>query len=131
MAPQLTTLVILEAGAEAQGSLGRVVAQAEGEAMPRFVARVRAMVAGAPEVHRVVLVAGKQHDFARIAARAEIARAAASSVAGGGGGSLVLAASDLKGELAQRALAEILHEQIGGRVRVTAPAFDDATSVAA
>jgi hypothetical protein len=131
MAPQLTTLVILEAGAEAPRSVGRVVAQAEGETMQRFVARVRATVAAAPEVHRVTLVAGKQHDFARIAARAEIARAAASTVASGGGGSLVLAASDLKGELAQRALAEILDEQIGGSVRVTAPAFDGDTSVAA
>lgn len=125
-----STLVIVESGADACGIAGRVLSQMDGEAMPRFVARARAAVSAATDLQRVVIVAGLVHDFARIAARSEIARGAAMSVASGGGGSLVLAASDMRGELAQRALGEILREQLGSSVRVSLAAFD-ATSLAA
>jgi hypothetical protein len=124
-----STLVIVESGADAYGTMGRVLVQAEGESMPRFVARIRGDVSDA-RVQRVVLVAGPVHDFARIAGRADIARTAAQWVASGGGGSLVLAASDSRGELAQRALGEILREQLDERVRVSVAPFD-ATSAAA
>jgi hypothetical protein len=130
-----STLIVVEQGADASGMAGRVLAQADGESMPRFVARIRQEIGSASALQRVVLVAGAVHDFARIAARSEIARLAAQSVAAGGGGSLVLAASDARGELAQKALGEILGEQLGAdlggsRVRVTTLAFD-ATSIAA
>jgi hypothetical protein len=130
-----STLVVVESGADASGIAGRVLMQLEGEPMPRFVARVRAEVAEGSPVQRVVLVAGLTHDFARIAGRADIARSAAQCVAAGGGGSLVLAASDVRGELAQRALGEILREQLGAGVnglgvRVSLADFG-ATSIAA
>lgn len=131
MAPQnQTTLIVVEQGADASGLVGRLLAQLDGEPMPRFVARVRAEVAEGSPVQRVVLVAGPTHDFARIAARADIARSAAQCVAAGGGGSLVLAASDVRGELAQRALGEILREQLGESVRVSIADFGT-TSIAA
>jgi hypothetical protein len=125
-----STLVVVESGAEASGMAGRVLSQAEGEPISRFLGRVRTAVAESGALQRVVLVAGPVHDFARIAARADIARTAAQSVASGGGGSLVLAASDVRGELAQRALGEILREQLGSSVRVSVADFD-ATSIAA
>lgn len=130
-----STLVIVESGAEAPAMAGRVLAQQDGESISRFVARVRGEVssdAASPDVglHRVVMVASRSHDFARIAARSEIARSAAQAIAAGGGGSLVLSASDVRGELAQRALGEILREQLGSSVRVSVPAFD-ALSIAA
>lgn len=124
------TLVIVELGASAPSPGGRVLGQADGESIQRFVGRVRAAVAADAGLQRVVLVAGGVHDFARIAARAEIARAAAQSVSAGGGGSLVLAASDSRGELAQRALGEILREQLGESVRVSI-ATADSTAIAA
>lgn len=125
-----STLVVVESGADASGIAGRMLAQHEGEAMGRFVARVRTEVAEGSSLQRVILVAGPTHDFARIAARADIARCAAQSVAAGGGGSLVLAASDVRGELAQRALGEILREQLGSSVRVSIADFG-AASIAA
>jgi hypothetical protein len=125
-----STLVIVESGAGAPGMAGRVLSQAEGEALSGFLGRVRTAVAESTSLQRVVLVAGPVHDFARIAARADIARTAAQSVASGGGGSLVLAASDVRGELAQRALGEILREQLGSSVRVSIAELD-ATSIAA
>ena len=130
-----STLVIVESGAEAPAMAGRVLAQDDGESMPRFVARVRAEVAADLTVHRVVMVAGRTHDFTRIAARSEIARSAAQAIAAGGGGSLVLAASDVRGELAQRALGEILREQlgadaVGSGVRVSIADYDS-SSIAA
>ena len=118
-----STLVIVESGADASGMAGRVLAQAEGETLSRFLSRVRPAVSDA-KLQRVVIVAGVVHDFARIAARADLARSAAQSVSSGGGGSLVLAASDARGELAQRALAEILREQLDSNVRVTVPELD-------
>lgn len=124
------TWVIVEAGASAPRTTGRVLAQLEGESMPRFVARVRAAVSADHDVQRVVLVAGPQHDFSRIAARSEIARIAAQRVAALGGGSLTLAASDARGELAQRALAEILGQQLGHGVRLHV-AGDDVAARAA
>jgi len=124
-----STLVIVESGADAYGTMGRVLAQGETETMSRFLSRVRAAVAGS-KLQRVVIVAGLVHDFARIAARADMARSAAQSVSSSGGGSLVLAASDVRGELAQRALGEILREQLDSSVRLSVPEFD-ATSIAA
>ena len=125
-----STLVIVESGAEAPPMAGRVLAQQDGESISRFVARVRAEVSSDHTLHRVVMVASRSHDFARIAARSEIARSAAQAINAGGGGSLVLSASDVRGELAQRALGEILREQLGSSVRVSVPAFD-ALSIAA
>ncbi len=125
-----STLIIVEAGASGAGLTGRVLGQADGESIPGFVARVRGAVAQDAGLQRVVLVAGGVHDFARIAARADIARTAAQCVAAGGGGSLVLASSDVRGELAQRALGEILREQLGSSVRVSIAAFD-ASAIAA
>ncbi len=125
-----STLVVVESGADASGIAGRVLRQLDGESTSRFVARVRSQVSEGVGLQRVVLVAGPVHDFARIGARAEIARSAAQVVASGGGGSLVLAASDVRGELAQRALGEILREQLGSSVRVSVAALD-ATSIAA
>lgn len=124
------TWVIVEAGGVAPVTSGRVLAQLEGESMPRFVHRVRTAVSADHDLQRVILVAGTQHDFSRIAARSEIARIAAQRVAALGGGSLTLAASDARGELAQRALAEILGEQIGNGVALRV-AGGDAEALAA
>jgi hypothetical protein len=109
-----STLVVVESGAALQG-LGphaRVISQTEDESPALFAGRVRSELEG-DALQRVVLLAGPVHDFARIAARAQVAQAAAAFLAAAGGGSLVLAASDPRGELAQRALGEILRDQLG------------------
>lgn len=115
-----STLVVVESGAAplALGPQAFVVSQTDQETPARFIARVRTELDG-EALQRVVLLAGPVHDFARIAARAQFAQAAAAFLSGAGGGSLVLAASDPRGELAQRALGEILRDQLGDQSGAT------------
>ncbi len=120
-----STLVVVESGATSLGlgSHARVITQIEGEVPSSFAGRVRAALLG-DTLQRVILLAGPVHDFARIAARAQVAQAAAAFLATAGGGSLVLAASDPRGELAQRALGEILRDQLGATVSVAVRDID-------
>ena len=121
-----STLEVVESGASSLGlgAHARVVTQTEHETPAAFATRVRSEIEG-EALHRVVLSVGPGHDFARIAARAQLAQTAAAFLAAAGGGSLVLAASDPRGELAQRALGEILRDQLGASVSVSVTVRDE------
>jgi hypothetical protein len=115
-----STLVMVESGAATLG-LGphaRMVVQHDDEMPSAFASRARSYIEG-DSLQRVVLLAGATNDFPRVAARAQLAQAAAAHLASAGGGSLVLAASDPRGELAQRALGEILRGQLDETVSVS------------
>lgn len=120
-----STLVVVESGAASLGlgAHARIISQLDDETPASFAARVRGSIEG-DTLQRVVLLAGPIHDFARIASRAQVAQAAAAHLAAVGGGSLVLAASDPRGELAQRALGEILRDQLGAAVSVAVRDMD-------
>jgi hypothetical protein len=120
-----STLVVVESGAASLGlgAHARVITQGDDERPAAFAIRVRSELEG-DALQRVILLAGPAHDPSRIAARAQVAQAASAFLATTGGGSLVLAASDPRGELAQRALGEILRDQLGATVSVAVRDID-------